>query len=245
MRSPQLHPRTFASLACSGCKLREICLPVGIGDEEIEPVDLRLVAVRRQVRRGESLLRTGESFGSVFAVWAGFFKTRSRTAEQREHVSGFQMGGELMGLDGIGSGRYEADAVALENSVVCEIPFSGLELLAHEVVPLQQQLHRMLSREIAHKQRVMKLLGGRPAEERVAAFLLDLAQRLAARGYSATAMVLRMSRREMGSFLGLTLETVSRTLSRLQANGLLSVRRRQIRIVDAAGLQRLLRGSAE
>lgn len=226
--------------ACSDCKLREICLPLGAHGADLARIDQRLVALRRRLARGELLFRAGDRFDAVFAVWTGFFKTRTQAPETREQVTGFQMGGELIGLDGIGSGRYQADAVALETSLVCEIPFGTLELLSQEVAPLQQQLHRIMSREIASKQGVMLLLGSCQAEERVAAFLLDLARRLAARGYSRSSLVLRMSRREMGSFLGLTLETVSRTLSRLQAGGLLTVRRRHVRINNAPALQGLL-----
>jgi CRP/FNR family transcriptional regulator len=161
-------------------------------------------------------------------------------AGRREQVTGFQMGGELIGLDAIGSGLFQADAVALENSQVCVIRFEALQALAHDVPLLQQQFHRMMSREIARKQGLMLLLGGAPADHRVVAFLLDLTQRMRARGYSASSLVLRMTRREIGSLLGLTLETVSRTFSRLQTAGLLTVHTRNVQIADSAGLQRLL-----
>jgi CRP/FNR family transcriptional regulator len=150
----------------------------------------------------------------------------------------------LIGLDVIGNGRFQADAVTLEASQVCVIPFDALQALSHDVPTLQHQFNRMMSREIARKQAAMLLLGGTPAEQRVAAFLLDLARRMRARGYSASSLVLRMSRREIGSLLGLTLETVSRTLSRLQTAGLLAVRTRHVQIADARGLQRLLQRPA-
>lgn len=239
MRASTMHrlERTLATATCSRCRLREVCLPDGASGDALAHIDQRLVALRRRVARGQLLLRAGDRFDAVFAVWSGVFKTRTQSAA-RERITGFQMGGELIGLDAIDRGRHGADAVALENACVCEIPFGALEALSRDLVPLQQQLHRLLSREIAHQQATMLLLGGHDADARLAAFLLDLAQRLAARGYSASSLVLRMSRREIGSFLGLTLETVSRSFSRLQAMGALAVQRRQVLIADAAALER-------
>jgi CRP/FNR family transcriptional regulator len=230
------------NVKCSTCNLREICLPVGLSKAELEHIDDRLVTLRRKVARGETLYRAGDRFDSVFAVWTGFFKTCLASSDGREQVTGFQMGGELLGLDGIGVGRYEVDAIALENAQVCVIPFGEFERLALEVPLLQQQFHRIMSREIVRNQGVMLLLGSMYAEERLAAFLLNLTHRLSARGFSASAMLLRMTREEIGSFLGLTLETVSRTFSKFQAEGLLFVRNRQIRITDPVGLQLLIDG---
>jgi CRP/FNR family transcriptional regulator, anaerobic regulatory protein len=232
------------TVACSSCNLREICLPVGLTQVELEHIDRRLVAGRRKVARGETLFRAGDRFDAVFAVWTGFFKTCVASKDGRDQVTGFQMGGELVGLDGIGTRRHEVDAVALEDSQVCVIAYDELEALAREVVSLQQQFHRIMSREIVRDHGVMLLLGSMHAEERVAAFLLNLTHRLRVRGLSASSVLLRMSREEIGSFLGLKLETVSRTFSKFQANGLLFVRQRQIQITDPVGLQQLLDGAA-
>ena len=231
------------SVKCSNCNLREVCLPVGLTRDELEQIDGRLVTVRRRLARGETLYRAGDRFDSLYAVWTGFFKTCVASKDGREQVTGFQMGGELIGLDGIGTRRHEADAVALEDSQVCVIPFEELEALSTEVVSLQQQFHKIMSREIVRNHGVMLLLGSMYAEERVAAFLLNLTHRLRARGFSASSVLLRMSREEIGSFLGLKLETVSRTFSKFQANGLLFVRQRQIQITDPVGLQQLLDGA--
>lgn len=228
---------------CSNCNLRELCLPVGLTREELERIDTLLVASRRKLARGETLFRSGEPFDALFAVWTGFFKTVVISAQGREQVMGFQMAGELIGLTGIDSGRHEVDAVALEDSQVCVIQYGELESLAREVPALQTQFHKMMSREIAADHQAMLRLGSMHAEERVAAFLLNLMHRLHARGFSASSMLLRMSREEIGSFLGLQLETVSRTLSKFQTNGLLAVRQRQIEVADAAGLQKLLDGA--
>jgi CRP/FNR family transcriptional regulator len=225
--------------------LREICLPVGLSKDELVYIDERLVAVRHRVPRGTKLFQAGDNFQSVFAVWTGFFKTCIASKDGREQVTGFQMGGELVGLDGIGTRRHEVDAVALEDSQVCVIPYAELEALALEVNSLQQQFHRIMSREIVRNHGVMLLLGSMHAEERLAAFLLNLTHRLKARGFSSSSIVLRMSREEIGSFLGLKLETVSRTFSKFQANGLLFVRHRQIQVTDPVGLQKLIDGEAD
>ena len=233
---------TALKVACSSCNLRELCLPVGFSAPELERLD-SLVAVRRTVRRGETLFRSGDRFESVYAVRAGFFKTRVSSEDGRDQVTGFQMAGELLGLDGIGTERHTCDAVALEDSQVCVIPYSQLERLSREFTDLQRQFHRIMSREIVRDHGVMLLLGSMRAEERLAAFLLNLAQRLKARGFSPSALVLRMTREEIGTYLGLTLETVSRCFSRFQEDGVLQVKQRQVRIVDAAALQRLVDGS--
>jgi CRP/FNR family transcriptional regulator len=179
-----LHTPT-CTVSCSGCNLKQICLPLGLTQSELDHIDGRLVALRRKVLRGERLFQAGDRFEAVYAVWTGFFKTCVASKDGREQVTGFQMGGEMIGLDGIGSFRHEVDAVALEDSQVCVIPFSDLELLAHEVPSLQQQLHRAMSREIVRSHGVMLLLGSMYAEERLAAFLLNLTNRLQARGFSA------------------------------------------------------------
>jgi CRP/FNR family transcriptional regulator len=232
------------TVRCSHCNLREICLPVGLTREELEHIDDRLVSSRRKVARGEALFRVGDRFDALFAVWTGFFKTVITSRQGREQVTGFQMGGELIGLSGIDTGRHGVDAIALEDSQVCVIPYAELERLGQEVPSLQRQVHKVMSREIATDHGVMLQLGSMHAEERVAAFLLNLLHRLESRGFSRSSMLLRMSREEIGSFLGLKLETVSRTLSKFQANGLLFVRQRQIEITDPVGLQQVLDGTS-
>jgi CRP/FNR family transcriptional regulator len=216
-------------VACSACNLRELCMPVGLSDAEIERVD-ELVGARRKISRGMPLYITGEPFQALFAIRTGFFKTEVVSEDGREQVTGFQMAGELMGLDGIGTGQHNCDARALEDSEVCVIPFNRLSELSREIDTLQHHFHKVMSREIVRDQAVMMLLGTMRAEERLAAFLVNMSQRFASRGYSATEFNLRMTREEIGSYLGLKLETVSRGLSRLQDEGLLSVSNKNIRI---------------
>jgi CRP/FNR family transcriptional regulator len=236
-----LHMAT-CKVQCSNCNLREICIPVGLTREELSYVENRLVAVRRKVGRGEMLFHTGDAHDALFAVWTGFFKTVITSEQGREQIVGFHMAGELIGFGGLGSGRHDVDAIALEDSQVCVIPYAELASLERELPQLQKQFHTLMSREIAADHEVMFLLGSMHAEERVAAFLLNLMHRLRARGFSASSVLLRMSRGEIGNFLGLKLETVSRTFSKFQSEGLLVVRQRQIEVRDQAGLQRLLDG---
>ena len=226
-------------VACSSCNLRELCLPVGMSKDQLDRLDT-MVATRRSVTRGDTLFRAGDAFNSIYAVRTGFFKTCVSSEDGRDQVTGFQMAGELLGLDGIGSERHTCDAVALEDSQVCVIPYQELEHLSREFSDLQRQFHKIMSREIVRDHGVMLLLGSMRAEERMAAFLLNLTQRLHARGFSATDLVLRMTREEIGSYLGLKLETVSRAFSKFQDDGILEVRQRQIRVLDATALQNLV-----
>jgi CRP/FNR family transcriptional regulator len=226
-------------VACSSCNLRELCLPVGMSSDQLNALD-SMVSTRRSVKRGESLFHAGEDFNALYAVRTGFFKTVVSAADGREQVTGFQMAGELIGLDGIGTDQHTCDAVALEDSQVCMIPYGQLESLSREFTVLQHQFHKIMSREIVREHGVMLLLGSMRAEERLAAFLLNLTQRLQARGFSANALVLRMTREEIGSYLGLKLETVSRTFSKFQDEKILEVKQRDIRILDQPALQRLV-----
>lgn len=240
---PVLSDKHPLKVACSSCNLRELCLPVGFSNDEVQRLDT-LVQSRRTLMRGETLFRTGEPFEAIYAVRTGFFKTRVSSEDGRDQVTGFQMAGELLGLDGISTDRHSCDAVALEDSQVCVIPYAQLEQLSREFPDLQRQFHRIMSREIVRDHGVMLLLGSMRAEERLAAFLLNLAQRLKARGFSPSALVLRMTRQEIGTYLGLKLETVSRCFSKFQEAGVLQVRHRHIRILDQGALEALLNGAA-
>lgn len=226
-------------VACSNCNLRELCMPMGLDESELARID-ELVATRRKIKRGATLFRTGEPFTSLFAIRTGFFKTCVTAEDGRDQVTGFQMAGEIIGLDGIVHDRHSCDAVALEDAEVCVMPFERIGELSREVGALQHHLHRVMSREIVREHGVMLLLGTMRAEERLAAFLLNLVQRLHARGFSRSELVLRMTRQEIGNYLGLKLETVSRTFSRFADDGLVEVRHRHVRILDVEKLKALL-----
>ncbi len=229
-------------VACSGCNLRELCLPMGMSEAQMDRLDA-IVATRRTVPRGDALFRVGGAFSSLYAVRTGFFKTCLSSEDGRDQVTGFHMAGELLGLDGIGTDRHTCDAIALEDSQVCVIGYHQLEDLSRELSDLQRHFHRIMSREIVRDHGVMLLLGSMRAEERLAAFLLNLTQRLRTRGFSASSLVLRMTREEIGSYLGLKLETVSRAFSKFQDDGVLEVKQRQIRVLNPDALQALVNGS--
>jgi CRP/FNR family transcriptional regulator len=226
-------------VACSNCNLRELCMPMGLSAGELERVD-EIVATRRKVKRGTTLFRHGEVFTSLFAIRTGFFKTCVSAVDGRDQVTGFQMAGEIIGLDGIVNDRHTCDAVALEDAEVCVMPFDRIGELSRDIAALQHHVHRIMSREIVREHGVMLLLGSMRAEERVAAFLLNLVKRLHARGFSQTELVLRMTREEIGSYLGLKLETVSRTFSKFADEGIVQVRQRHLRIIDAQALRRIV-----
>ncbi|NBQ86423.1 MAG: fumarate/nitrate reduction transcriptional regulator Fnr [Betaproteobacteria bacterium] len=222
---------------CSACHLRDLCLPGGLSDEDLLRLD-RPGFGRRRVKAGDVLYSEGQAFHSIYAVRSGTFKSSLMLADGREQVCGFYMAGELLGLDGVAHGRHPSTAQALEDTEVCTLPYAQVSQLATESGALQQVLSRLMSREIVREHSLMLLLGSMNAEERLAAFLLNLSQRMAARGYSPREFHLRMSRAEIGSYLGMKLETVSRTFSAFQQQRLLEVDKRHVRIVDLEGLRR-------
>jgi CRP/FNR family transcriptional regulator len=225
---------------CSTCNLRELCVPCcGLTGSEKDAAD-RLVFHRSRVRRGERLYRSGDCFISLYAVRNGFFKSTTLLENGRDQITGFPMTGEVLGLDGIGPERHTCDTIALEDSDVCAIPFARLQELAQAIPGLQRHFYKMMSREIVREHAVMLQLGSMNAGERLAMFLLDLSQRFAARGHSPSEFNLRMTREEIGSYLGLKLETVSRTFSKFQEEGLIGVQQKFIRILDSAGLERVM-----
>lgn len=195
---------------------------------------------RRRLKRGEYLYRYGAEFTALFGIHAGSFKSVLLTEDGREQVTGFHMAGEMLGLDGIGADHYNGDAIALEDGEVIEIARDALELLVRHEPLLQRELFKMLASEIQRERALMLLLGSMRAEERLAAFLLNLSQRLAVRGYSATRFILRMTREEIGSLLGLKLETVSRILSRFAAERIIRVHNREIEISEIARLRSVI-----
>ncbi len=217
-------------VACSACNLRELCLPLGLNPDELDQID-SVVNLRRKVRRGTLLFRSGERFTSLFAIRSGFFKSYVASEDGHAQVTGFQMAGEVLGLDGISTDYHTCNAIALEDAEVCLMPFNRLEELSREILSLQRHLHKIMSREIVRENDILVLLGSMRSEARLAAFLLNLMARMHARGFSDSQLVLRMTREEIGSYLGLKLETVSRVFSKLSVDGILEVDKRNIRIL--------------
>lgn len=214
---------------------------MGLSDEELLQLD-ELVSQRKRIGKGEALFHSGDSFGALFAVRTGTFKTVVNTQEGTDQVIGFQMTGEILGLDGLGSGTHMCQAVALEDSEVCTIPYDSLDEMAQRFHSLQTHFYRIMGREIVKDQNVMLLLGSMKADQRLAAFLINLAERQKARGFSSRDMVLRMTREEIGSYLGLKIETVSRALSKMQKESLIAIDQRNLTIKDPVALQNLATG---
>lgn len=220
---------------CSTCHLKDLCLPCGLSQPEVARLD-GLMFGRRKVDMGEALYFEGDTFHFVYAVRSGTFKSSLTLADGREQVSGFHIAGELIGFDGLASGKHASTATALEDTEVCAIAYANLSEQAAQSPDLQMAMTRLMSREIVREHGLMMLLGSMNAEERLAAFLLNLSRRLKLRGYSPREFHLRMSRAEIGSYLGLKLETVSRTFSAFQQQGFLEVDKKHVRIVDLEGL---------
>ncbi len=239
MMSPQTNSAN--TTLCSNCSLRELCLPVGLNRDEVKQLDA-VIRQSRSVKRGEYLFRSGEDFKSLYAIRTGFLKASLTSQDGREQVTGFFMSGDLVGQDGISSSIHGCDAIALEDSELCELPFSRLEEIGCLVPSIQTHFYRLMSREIVRDQGVMILLGNMKAEERLATFLLNLSQRLYCRGFAANDFILRMTREEIGSYLGLKLETVSRTLSKFQADGLIEVNHKHIKLLSSKKLQDIVSG---
>ena len=223
---------------CMNCSVRELCLPVGVDREGLQQIDA-LVTDRIHLRKGDSLYRVGDSFAALHAIRVGSCKTIVLSEKGHEQVVGYHMAGDIVGMDGIGTELHGGQAVALEDTEVCVLAFDRLEELARHVVPLQRNLHKVLATEVAREQNLLLVLGSMSAEERLAVFLLNLSQRYRERGYSPSEFVLRMTREEIASYLGLKLETISRQLSRFQAAGLIQVQGRVVKLLDFDALKQL------
>lgn len=229
---------------CQNCSLSALCLPIALADEDVNRLD-QIIERKRPLKKGEILFHQGEEFDSVFAVRTGTLKTYNITNSGEEQITGFYCPSELVGLSGIDENHYPVSAKALETTTVCEIPFAHLEQLSSQIPSLKHQLFRLMSRKICDDQQMMVLLGKKNADEKVASFLLNLSHRFKKRGYSATAFRLSMSRGEIGNYLGLAVETVSRVMTRFQKNGLIDVDGKEISIINLPEMEKLVGAAGE
>ena len=215
---------------CKDCSLACMCLPISLHADEIDALD-RIVKRGRPLRKGDVLFRQGDEFCSIFALRSGAIKTYGLSDEGDEQITGFHLAGELIGMSGMDTERYTVTAVALETTSVCEIPFERLDELSASLPQLRRQLLRIMSREIRDDQQMMLLLSKKNADERIATFLVNLSARFRSRGFSPSQFRLAMSRNEVGNYLGLAVETVSRVFTRFQQNGLLRAEGKEIHIL--------------
>lgn len=226
---------------CLHCDMNSVCHPPSIDVTELDSLD-QWFPTRRRLQRGETLFERGETFNAIYAVRSGFFKTLVPSDKQRDQVTGFLMTGEILGMDGIGSGQHACRAVALEASEVCLMPYGNVDEIAHAFPTLHAHLNRLMSQRLVQDQSAFQILANMRSESRLAAFILDLGKRYAQLGYSPNNFVLRMTREEIGSYLGLSLETVSRLFSRFQEDGLVDVQTRHLQITNPDGLAEIASG---
>ncbi|MEX2469603.1 MAG: fumarate/nitrate reduction transcriptional regulator Fnr [Pseudohongiellaceae bacterium] len=228
-----------SSISCASCRLNELCLPIALNKTEIHQLD-EIVERNRPYKKGEHIYRQNDAFKSVYAVRSGSFKSYVLSDNGQGRVTGFFLPGEIIGMDGIASQRYGNSIQALEHSSICEIPFSQLERLSHQLPNLQHHFFAIMGNEIAKDQQIHTLLSSYSAEERTASFLLGLSSRYARVSLSPKRFLLPMTRSDIGEYLGLTVETVSRIFTSLQRKGLVGVKNREIELLDIAALRALV-----
>lgn len=216
---------------------------MGLDESDMQRLD-QIIGRRRRIMKDEILYRMDDPFNTLYAIRFGHFKTYQVNANGERQITGFQMAGELLGMDAISTERHQCDAMALEDSEVCEIPFRQLEDLFGHIPNLLRHFHRIMSQEITREQNVMLLLGNMRAEQKFAAFLVNLASRYQSRGYSSTSFQLRMSREEIGNYLGLTIESISRLISKFKKGGWLRVSNREVEILAPERLKAIAAGTA-
>jgi len=236
MTKPTVVTLNDLKVACENCSLSRLCLPMGLDDKDITRLD-QIINRTKPHHRNDYLFREGDSLKGIYAVKTGSIKTYISREDGSDQVLGFHLPGEIIGLDAIETGTHGCTAKVLETTAVCLIPYEKLEKLSIEIPSLQHQMFRLMSREITNESNMLILLGKRNADERLATFLLSLSQRYKQRGFSATEFNLSMSRNEIGNYLGLAVETVSRLFTRFQDEGILKVERKHIELLDLEGLQ--------
>lgn len=229
---------TRTGIRCSGCPLRTVCMPPGLTPAAFEYLDAGIVN-RRTIHQGAPLFRTHDSFQSIYAVLAGSFKTVALHRDGHEQLTGFRIPGDALGLDGVGAGRHICTAVALEDSKVCVIPVDVLESVGRQVPLMRHHIYRLMSDDIARRARLAVVLGTMTAQQRLAAFLLSVSARFRRRGYPADEFNVRMTREEIGNYLGIKLETVSRLFSKLKRTGIVDTHGKRVRIIDFDALAQI------
>ncbi|MEA1890463.1 MAG: fumarate/nitrate reduction transcriptional regulator Fnr [Pseudomonadota bacterium] len=224
--------------SCAYCSVRRLCLPISVDKEEVDLID-SLIFDRPQLKKSDYLFHSGDKFQSLFALKSGAIKTYGSTRDGREQITGFHFPGELIGLDAIGNKMHNCNAVALEKTVVCELPYKNIEDISLQIPRVQQEITRLMSLEIRNDEEMLMAIGSMRAEQRVACFLFSLYRRLSLRNTEKSMFRLPMTREEIGNYLGLSLETVSRRMSSLHEDGILEVENRLIKLKDIERLQAL------
>lgn len=238
MRQVDVSSTAMPKISCQQCSISQLCLPVSLAEAEIEHLD-SIIQRNKPLQKSEILFRAGDKLDYLYAIRTGSLKTYNISAEGEEQITGFHFAGEVIGLDAVAHGTHRGFAVAMETTMVCSIPFDQLEQLSGTMSSLRQQLMRVMSQEILDDQELLLLLNKKNAEERLAAFLINISSRFARRGRSATRFILPMTRSDIGNYLGLTIETISRLFARYNKSELLSASGKDIEILDLKALSRL------
>lgn len=227
-----------SSINCQHCGFSQLCLPFTLNDSELDKLD-QIIQRKRPSHKGDHLFEAGKPLQALYAVRTGSFKTYTLTEQGEEQITGFHLPGDVIGFDAIGDQQHPSYAQALETAMVCEIPFNNLDHLLDQVPKLRQQLMRLMSQDIHGDQQMMLLLNRKTAEEKLAAFITNLAQRFGSRGFSRKEFRLTMTRGEIGNYLGLTVETISRLLGRFHKDELIHVDGKLIKITNFEELSRV------
>ena len=227
--------------SCANCNMQELCLPRGLSSTDLEKLEL-VVKGSRPIHKGKHIFRINDPFECFYAIRSGSVKSYIIDEQGEEQIIGFYFPGEILGFDAIEQEQHSSSAVAMETSTFCALPYDKLSDICHEIPDLQNQLFRLLSRELSKENKLLLSINRRSAEERIATFLISLSSRFKKMGYSEREYNLPMSRQEIGNYLGLTIETVSRFLSRFQSNGLITINRKAIRIDDLQALHAICDG---
>lgn len=226
-------------VSCSNCTLDKLCLPRGLTKKEVEYLDV-VVKNNGVLQTGEYIYREGDDFKGILAIKSGAAKLVASDRDGNEHILNVLLPGELLGFDGVQFNRYQCSAIALETMSVCEVPGDKLEALCQQVPGMIRELFKHTG-EVINENQMHTVSIKRPAEEKLAFFLVNLAGRLKQRGFSSAEFNLPLTRQEIGDYLGLTLETVSRTLKHFKDEKLIAVEKKHISILDQKGLERLFK----
>ncbi len=218
-------------IQCQSCSISQLCLPFTLNNNELNTLD-DIIDRKRPIHKGDKIYTDGQELNCLFAIRSGTFKTFTINEQGEEQITGFHLAGDLLGFDAIADSEHKSFAQALETSMVCEIPYDSLDLLSNTMPKLKKQILRLMSNEIRSDQEMLTLLNRKNAEQRVATFLVNLSDRYHARGLSSIEYRLTMTRSDIGNYIGLTVETISRLLNRFHKNGLINVQGKLITILD-------------
>ncbi len=227
--------------ACSNCNLHELCLPRGLNAEDLGKLE-HIIKGSRPINKGDAIFRAGDTFSSFYAVRSGSVKVYIMNETGEEQIVGFYFPGEIIGFDAIDQHQHICSAVAMEVTTFCSLPYNKINEICMEIPDLQNQIFRLMSRELSSENKLLLTISKRNAEERIATLLVTLSSRFHSLGYSAKEYNLPMSRQEIGSYLSLTIETVSRLFTKFQRNGLVTINKKAIRLDNLPALHSMCDG---